>query len=75
MVCKEMVPVMYGFKTKARGLIVRDGGESHGSRATDGDVTGSGFPEGDGHDVLPCWGQHKGVEWGPYLGYGEGSGV
>lgn len=76
MVLKEMGAFNAWIQTEAGG--VDHSGcvcESHASRAaTDGDVTGSGIPGGR-HGALPCLGQRGGVERGPYLGYGGGSGV
>lgn len=34
-----------------------------------------GVPGEDGDDVLILGGGGSEVDWGPYLGYGEGSGV
>lgn len=73
-------PLMRGFKLSLKGCLDHSGSAcgSHASRAAmDEDVTGSGIPGGwhGGRGALPCLGQHGGVEEGPYLGYGGGSGV
>lgn len=49
----------------------------HAEQATDGDRTGSGMPQKATWwtGSVALWGQHGGTEWGPYLGYGGGSGV
>lgn len=46
------------------------------SRMTDDALVEGGIPRDNGNDVLlQGWEGHLRVEWGPYLGYGGGSGV
>lgn len=73
---------LHGFE-KGASLTNQDGrytlmGNGHGSRMTDGALMGGGNPGDDGDDLLAFFlgrGQRTRVEWGPYLGYGGGSGV